>query len=159
MAPQPRRRHRGWIIVEKSESGGEDVVSISVTMRRVSEPLVVGHGKDGVDKAIAFFEQALGETIALEDLGKLGYRVSVPEPPERAGLKSVNDIVYAVAEKAKKLADEPIDQLRLAVASMDSTTLSAARRELAGQSRGELMEQILEEEFCEEFPREVTTDD
>lgn len=66
---------------------------------------------------------------------------------------NTNDLVYKVAERARELANEPINMLRLAVGTSDFRT--AAIKESKHLSRGELIEEILTEEFIEKFPKEI----
>jgi hypothetical protein len=69
---------------------------------------------------------------------------------------NTNDIIYEVAARAKELADKPIMELRIAVAT--ENFLTGILRETKGRSRGDLMEEILTDEFVEEFPRDVVGD-
>jgi hypothetical protein len=68
-----------------------------------------------------------------------------------------NDIVYAVAKRARELANKPVLELRIAVAEA-ATSASGAVKETRGQSRGELIEAILCEEFIKEFPDTIERD-
>lgn len=56
------------------------------------------------------------------------------------------ELMYAVAERAKVLANETLPILRLYV-SVDATTWHGAQVESKHLNRGELIELILEEEF------------
>jgi len=67
-----------------------------------------------------------------------------------------NDLVFNVSKRAKELADKPINELRLAVGTAD--TLQGAIQETKHMSRGELIESILTEEFCQEFPVDIPTE-
>lgn len=73
--------------------------------------------------------------------------------------KNVNDIVGLVAARAKALADEKIDYLRRSVASENAHTDHAIWMETKHRSRGDMIEEILMEEFNEEFPREIVQED
>ena len=75
--------------------------------------------------------------------------------PEIEEWKDVNDVVYAVSKRARELANEKMDDLRLMVSTDPFGSIHAARVEFAGCDRGELIEMILTEEFCEEFPRSI----
>lgn len=72
--------------------------------------------------------------------------------------KNVNDIVYAVAERARELAGEKMDDLRLILCNDPEGRIGNARSELTGYDRGKLIEAILIEEFIEEFPRNIEQD-
>lgn len=68
-----------------------------------------------------------------------------------------NDLVYAIAARAKVLGNKPlsflISFLRLTVETAD--TWYGAQKEGKFKNRGELIEKILTEEFCKESPREL----
>jgi hypothetical protein len=68
---------------------------------------------------------------------------------------NTNDLVYKVAAKAKALADESLVLLRIQVASKDATTHYAMMKESMHRTRGDMIEEILCEEFIEEFPKEI----
>ena len=69
---------------------------------------------------------------------------------------NVNDLVYKIAERAKKLSNLTLFALRLEHAEgIYFPTQGAARRATLGMTRGELIEAVLTDEFCEEFPREI----
>ena len=78
----------------------------------------------------------------------------VDVPNKAPTFKDVNDVVYAVAEKAKVLANNTLPSLRYA-AAVNAKTWAGAQLECAYKSRGELVEEILLEEFLEEFPRGI----
>ena len=59
--------------------------------------------------------------------------------------KTRKDLVYAMAERARVLGDEPVRMLRLKVSTQDSIT--AALAETAHMSKSQLIEDILIEEF------------
>ena len=69
---------------------------------------------------------------------------------------NTNDLVYKVAARAKDLANQKMPELRYANGTAD--TWSGAQREGAHKSRGELVEEILLEEFLEEYPKEIEKD-
>jgi hypothetical protein len=69
---------------------------------------------------------------------------------------NTNDLVYKIAARAKDLANQKMPELRYANGTTD--TFSGAQRECAHQSRGELIEEILLEEFLEEYPKEIEED-
>ena len=75
------------------------------------------------------------------------------------GCKNVNDIVGLVAARAKALADEKIDYLRSAVASQEAHTPHAIWMETKHRTKGDMIEEILMDEFSEEFPREIQEDE
>lgn len=54
-------------------------------------------------------------------------------------------LMYSMASRAQVLADRPLLELRLAVATAD--TVGGAKAETRHRSRGDLMEEILIEEF------------
>ena len=68
---------------------------------------------------------------------------------------TTNDLVYKIAERAKVLANQSIRDLRLYVGGANEDTVTAALRAAARQNRGDLIEEILCDEFCEEFPKEI----
>lgn len=72
--------------------------------------------------------------------------------------KNVNDVVYKIAARAKELSGMTIDYLRRSVASENAHTEHAMWAEARGKSRGEMIEEILCEEFLEEFPKEIAND-
>ena len=61
-------------------------------------------------------------------------------------MKNENDIVYAMAIRVKELADYPMKVLRLC----------AYPNQYKKDTRGELIEGILVEEFIREFPRQFS---
>jgi len=61
--------------------------------------------------------------------------------------QSVSDLVYAIAQRAKQLTNQSKFELQLAVAPAECTTTHAVKADALGKSRGELVEEIL----CEEF--------
>lgn len=67
---------------------------------------------------------------------------------------NVNDLVYAVAARAKALADMPIPALRMACAE-NSNTMHEAKGETLGMSRGDMIEKVLLDEFIAEFPADI----
>ena len=64
-----------------------------------------------------------------------------------------NELVYAVAEKAKHLANSTLPQLRYAAGNAD--TFGGAQRENKHKDRGELVEELLTEEFILEFDKGI----
>ena len=66
---------------------------------------------------------------------------------------STNDLVYKIAKRARELADQSLPELRYAVGTTD--TWAGAQRDSSHLKRGELIEDILTEEFIEEFPKEI----
>jgi hypothetical protein len=66
-----------------------------------------------------------------------------------------NDVVYDVAKRAKELCDMSIDDLRLMGCSDPEGRLGSARAEFVGCSKGDLVEQVLVEEFIEDIPRDL----
>lgn len=66
--------------------------------------------------------------------------------------KNVNDVIYSVSKRARELANETMDELRLMLTSSAEGSLHAARQEFLGCSKGELIDMILTEEFIQEFP-------
>lgn len=74
--------------------------------------------------------------------------------------KKADDVVYAVAEYARELCNQPIDELRLALSSDQEGRLGPARQEFVGVIKGELIEQLLLDKFCDDDdPRILVTDD
>ena len=69
--------------------------------------------------------------------------------------KNTNDIVYLIAARAKALAAYDIQMLRRAVASQEATTEHAMWKESAHKTKGDMIEEILEEEFIVEFPNDI----
>lgn len=70
---------------------------------------------------------------------------------------NVNDLVYKIASRVKELSDESMDMLRLHC-NQDcngSNPVFTLRKTMRGRSRGDLIEEILLEEFIEEFPRTI----
>jgi len=73
--------------------------------------------------------------------------------------KNQNDVVYSVAKRAKEIASWTIDELRLFLSSSAYDNLHAARVEFLGVPRGEMIEQILVEEFVnDDNPRQLEED-
>ena len=72
---------------------------------------------------------------------------------------NVNDIVYKVAESARVLADEKINYLRRSAASQEAHTEHAVWMETRHKTRGEMIEEILTDEFIEEFPKDIEEDE
>jgi hypothetical protein len=64
-----------------------------------------------------------------------------------------NDLVYAVAKRAKELANLKMPDLRSA-AGYGCDTPAEAKRTHAHEDRGSLIDLILTEEFVEEFDKE-----
>lgn len=62
------------------------------------------------------------------------------------------DLMFAMAKRAGELANEPINALRISAGTQD--TPSASIRELQHQNRGQLIEDLLIEEF-EERAKEI----
>lgn len=62
-----------------------------------------------------------------------------------------NDLVAAMANRAKALANHKLDVLRM-IAAEDGDTPWKAKQEVGHLSRGELTEQILYDEFHHEEP-------
>jgi hypothetical protein len=69
-------------------------------------------------------------------------------------MKNVNDVIYAVAKRAGELSNMTMDELRL-TAGYNCDNMTQAREAHRGMNRGELVELVLTEEFCEEFPKEI----
>ena len=76
---------------------------------------------------------------------------SPPIPPP--SIASYNDLVYAVAKRARELGDLKLPELR-EEAGYDCDTAAEARRIHQFTGRGELIELILTEEFVEENDRD-----
>lgn len=68
-------------------------------------------------------------------------------------MKNANDLVYAIAAKAKELGDKNMMLLRLN-AGYGCETEAEALKQGKGKTRGQLIEEILVEEFTHEFPKE-----
>lgn len=68
-------------------------------------------------------------------------------------IKSYNDLVYAVAKRARELGDLKMPELRSA-AGYNCDTFGEAQRANAHLSRGGLIELILTEEFIEESDKD-----
>lgn len=65
-----------------------------------------------------------------------------------------NDLVYKVSARARELANRPMPELRYAAGTAD--TWSGAQREHRFKKRGDLVEDILVEEFILEQDKEFT---
>jgi hypothetical protein len=74
-------------------------------------------------------------------------------PVNPSGINSYNDLVYAVAKRARELGDLKLPELR-SEAGYNCDTEAEALRVNAHMKRGELIEYILTEEFCEECDRD-----
>lgn len=68
-----------------------------------------------------------------------------------------NDYLYLIAKRAKTLADMSMPQLR-DTNGYNCDNSSQAQEKSRGMTRGELVEQILLEEYDKEFPREFVED-
>lgn len=106
----------------------------------------------------ARFERSLsdGELVILNaDIFQSRTRTVEPEPigESMSEIKSYNDLVYAVAKRARELGDLKMPELR-STAGYGCDTDAEARRIHANTGRGELIEYILTEEFCEEIDRD-----
>ena len=67
-----------------------------------------------------------------------------------------NDLVYKIAERVKRLLDEnTLFGLQSQVAGPNAITPHAIRADTRGKSKGELIEEIITDEFIEEFPGEI----
>lgn len=75
-----------------------------------------------------------------------------------AKIKTYNDLVYAVAKRARELGDLKMPELRES-AGYNCEDGAEARRVHAHTGRGELIEYILTEEFCEEFDKDFEDED
>jgi hypothetical protein len=71
-------------------------------------------------------------------------------------LMNTNDLVYKIAARVAVLATESLPELRYSVGTAD--TWNGAQRENRHKNRGELIEEILHDEFIEEFPKEIAED-
>lgn len=67
---------------------------------------------------------------------------------------TTNDLVFKIAERAKILANKPINDLRAHLPS-NQITRAGVVAEYRHLSRGDLVEEILIDEFIEEFPKEI----
>jgi hypothetical protein len=65
-----------------------------------------------------------------------------------ATLRTVEDLLYAVAARAKVLAEDKVDNLRASVETAQETR-AAAIAENRHKTKGDLIEEILIEEFEE----------
>lgn len=68
-------------------------------------------------------------------------------------IKSYNDLVYAVAKRARELGNEKMDELRISGA-YNCDNDHQAKEMYRGAKRGEIIEAILCEEFVEEFDKD-----
>lgn len=70
--------------------------------------------------------------------------------------KTVNDVIYMIALRARELANEKMPQLRL-INAYGCDNDNQAREKDQGKSRGEIIEEILLEEFLLEnhFDKEI----
>lgn len=73
--------------------------------------------------------------------------------------EKADDAVYAVARRAKELCDQAIDELRLALSSDLEGRLGSAKSELVGETKGDLVERLLVEEFCNQDDSRVLIND
>lgn len=79
---------------------------------------------------------------------------NVPDKPTVSKkIENENDLVYAVAKLARHLADMKMDELRERN-GYGCNTFHEARRKDRYKTRGEIIEEILLEEFSQEFPRD-----
>ncbi len=69
-------------------------------------------------------------------------------------ITTYNQLVYALSKRARYLAGESMDALRLH-AGFNCSSPGEARSMNKGKSRGELLEDILTEEFCLELDRNI----
>jgi hypothetical protein len=69
-------------------------------------------------------------------------------------IKTYNDLVYAVALRARQLANQSMDALKLE-AGYNCENPTQAREKARGQSRGQLIEEILTEEFIEDVDQDL----
>lgn len=67
---------------------------------------------------------------------------------------NTNDLIERIAARAAQLADMAMTTLRSTNGYGCSTAYEAQQKD-KGKSRGEIIEQILLEEFYEEFPRGI----
>lgn len=70
-----------------------------------------------------------------------------------AKIQTYNDLVYAVAKRARDLGNQKMPELR-ASAGYGCDTFAESNRVYAHMKRGELIEYILTEEFVEEFDKD-----
>ena len=68
--------------------------------------------------------------------------------------KTYNDLVFAIAQRAKDLADMKMPHLREAN-GFNCDTAHEAREKDKYKSRGDIIEEILTEEFLEDFDVEI----
>ena len=69
-----------------------------------------------------------------------------------------NELVGKIAARAKELADMTADQLRMEhpdAANHETPNQHNANQVLKGKTRGTLIEEILDEEFCQEFDFDI----
>lgn len=70
--------------------------------------------------------------------------------------KTQNALIAAVALRAKELTDKKMDELRDIFGEDESR--SARRDQCLGMTKGDLVEAILLDEFCEEFDYDIVAD-
>jgi len=68
---------------------------------------------------------------------------------------SINDLIAKIASRASELANQKMDLLRLSYPEYVEGGLWEAKKITLGMTRGQLVEAVLLEEFCEEFPIEM----
>lgn len=68
-------------------------------------------------------------------------------------MTNVKHVVEAIAERVRKLADESMPSLRLE--QTGESARGAAKYAALGMSRGQLIEAILLDDYCEDSPREL----
>jgi hypothetical protein len=69
--------------------------------------------------------------------------------------KTYNDLVFAIAKRAKDLADMKMHHLRIEN-GFNCNTFHEAYEKDRYKSRGQIIEEILTEEFLEEFDTEIS---
>ena len=95
--------------------------------------------------------QARTRTVTVEEI------MPNNPPVNTDSINSYNDLVYAVAKRARELGDLKMPELR-SEAGYNCDTFAEAQRVNAHMGRGELIELVLTEEFVEEFDRDFSSE-
>lgn len=66
-----------------------------------------------------------------------------------------NDLVYTIAKRVRELADKKMTELR-SINGYGCSTEQEAQQKDRGMTRGEVIEAIIIDEFCQESPRTLT---
>ena len=115
-----------------------------------------------LERVLKLISQGKGDADIAEDMGVDPSdiaRIRATAHANQIKKETRNSLIGDIAARAKFLADQKVDYLRRSVATENSNTDHAVWSESRHRTKGDMIEEILMEEFQTEFDREFAEDE